>query len=358
MTGDEKDLAQVEKLLATPDLVGALENRQFRRFLDRIPLAIAISELRDGERIVYANPMFHELTGQHPSEVLAQPLTALHGRGEGDNTGIELALAVSQGSERIGSFRVENAGQEPALVDAYSYLIENDAGELAFRLIALMNIREYANAWREQLERQIHDKDMLLSELQHRVKNNLQIITALIRLEARNVPSGTASAPFDRLAGRVESLALLYTLLSTNGHGQQVDLGAYLSQIASAVLGSHAVDGIRLDIKIDPYPVSVNVAMPTGLVVNELLTNALKYAFPGRDNGTVTLHCLLADNAYRVVVADNGVGLPDGTEWPKPGGLGVLILDTLRENAKAAVEVQSIPGRGTRVTISFVRPTS
>jgi two-component sensor histidine kinase len=183
----------------------------------------------------------------------------------------------------------------------------------------------------------------------------LQIITALIRLEARNVPGGMSAAPFDRLAGRVESLALLYTLLSTDGHSQEVDLGVYLSQIASAVMGTHALEGIRLDLKVDPYPASVNIAMPTGLVVNELLTNALKYAFTGRSSGTVRLHSLLHGDGYRVVVEDNGVGLPDGVEWPKQGGLGVLILQTLRENAKASIEVESAAGRGTRVSINFAK---
>ena len=198
---------------------------------------------------------------------------------------------------------------------------------------------------------------MLLMELQHRVKNNLQIITALIRLEARNVPSGMPSAPFDRLAGRVEALSLLYSLLSKNGPTQEIDLGAYLSQIASAVMASHAVEGIRLNLKVDPYPASVNVAMPTGLVVNELLTNALKYAFVGRDNGTVTLHSVMDSGSYCVVVGDDGVGLPEGAEWPKPGGLGVLILETLRENANASVDVKTTSGTGTRVTITFRRST-
>jgi two-component sensor histidine kinase len=95
--------------------------------------------------------------------------------------------------------------------------------------------------------------------------------------------------------------------------------------------------------------------MPTGLVVNELLTNALKYAFTGRSNGTVKLHSLLHGDGYRVVVEDNGVGLPDGVEWPKQGGLGVLILQTLRENAKASIEVESAAGQGTRVSINFAR---
>src|SRR6202011_4842541 len=119
------------------------------------------------------------------------------------------------------------------------------------------------------------------------------------------------TAPFDRLAGRIESVGLLYKLLSEHGQGGS-DPGVFFGEIASSVMHSHAVEGIRLDLKVDSYPVSVNVAMPTGLVVNELLTNALKHAFVGRDGGTITLHSLSDGSGCRIIVADNGVGLPEG----------------------------------------------
>ena len=145
--------------------------------------------------------------------------------------------------------------------------------------------------------------------LQHRVKNNLQMITALIRLEARNTHEDRR-VQFDRLAGRIESLALLYSALSEHHDSKELDLGIYLSQIAAALMKSHATEGIRLELKVDAYPVSVNVAMPTGLVVNELLTNSLKHAFVGRDSGTIKLHSLVDENGCRIVVGDDGVGYP------------------------------------------------
>jgi len=100
------------------------------------------------------------------------------------------------------------------------------------------------------------------------------------------------------------------------------------------------------------------VAMPTGLVVNELLTNALKHAFVGRDGGTITLHSLAESSGCRVIIADDGVGLPEGVEWPKPGKLGALIVKSLRDNAKADFRLESSPGKGTRVTIRFTRAAS
>jgi two-component sensor histidine kinase len=181
------------------------------------------------------------------------------------------------------------------------------------------------------------------------------MITALIRMEAQNYRNKIDKAPLDRLEGRINSIQIIYRLLSDFSQSEEIDLGVYLSEIASSVMHSHAVEGIRLDLKVDAYPVSVNVALPTGLVANELLTNALKHAFVGRDGGTITLHSLSDANGCRVTIADDGIGLPDGVEWPKQGKLGELIVRSLRQNAKADLRVDSTPGKGTKVTISFTR---
>ena len=109
---------------------------------------------------------------------------------------------------------------------------------------------------------------------------------------------------------------------------------------------------MRLDLKVDHAPVSINVAMPVGLLVNELLTNAFKYAFGGGDGGIITVRCLHEGDKYRVVVADDGVGLPEDVTWPAQGKLGALVLQTLRENVKTDFHVESAPGKGMRATIA------
>ena len=183
------------------------------------------------------------------------------------------------------------------LVDAFAGVIQNEDETEDYRIVALIDITERAKSQREEFERQLRDKDLLLKELQHRVKNNLQLIAALIRLDVRNQSSADRAA-LDRLAGRIDSLAILYRELSGDGLGQTIDLGQYLTQIASAVTRTHGLDGVRLDLKADQAPISINVAMPVGLLVNELLTNAFKYAFEGRDSGTLTVRCLQERNDY------------------------------------------------------------
>jgi PAS domain S-box-containing protein len=355
--GNHDRAEPVQGILATPNLAQALESEQFRRFLDQIPIAIVVAEMNRDEHIVYANPEFEKLSGRPVAEIENKSWNVLPGQGDGINTETErkLGAAVVECVDYVGTFRIERAKRAEVVVDAYSNVIVDDDGRPAFRLIAVVDVSAHHETEREELQRKIREKDVLLREIQHRVKNNLQMITLLIRLEARNAGTDAHLARFDRLAGRIESLKLLYDALSEEWQSGEIDLGVYLSQVATAVMKAHATEGIRLDLKVDAYPVSVNVAMPAGLVVNELLTNALKHAFVGRDGGTITLRSVCDDVGCRVVVADDGVGLPPGTEWPQKGRLGALIVHSLRENANAGFQIESTPGHGTRATIVFTR---
>jgi two-component sensor histidine kinase len=346
--------ARVEQLLDTPDLAHALESERFKQFLDHMPVAIAVAELRAPERVVYANLEFERLSGKGSADIVGRGWDSLPGRGHAEGDARNLGEAVVGEQEYVGLFQIDCPGGART-VDAWSNLIQDDDGTPRFRLVALAEAGQRSVALHEELERLIEEKDVLLRELQHRVKNNLQMITALIRLEARNLPDDATGSRFDRLAGRIEALALLYRSLSDDIDAETIDLGVYLSEIASAVMRAHAPEGIRLDLKVDTWPVSVNVAMPTGLVVNELLTNALKHAFVGRDGGTITLHSLVDAGGCRVIVADDGVGLATHDAWPRAGRLGAMIVQSLRQNAKARLDVRSTPGDGLRVTIFFER---
>lgn len=354
MTDTEDGNIQVEQLLDTPGLADALESDRFKQFLDHMPVAIAVSELLPSERITYANFEFERLTGQSAADLEGKSWQALPGVASAQDDDRQLSDAVEIDDEYIGTFSIALNGAT-VNVDAWSNTIHDDQGDPIFRLVALARTEQRLREDNEAVRQSLAEKDTLLFELQHRVKNNLQMITALIRMEARNVSDQETGERFDRLAGRINSLALLYRALSTEGQGDTIDLGIYLSQIASSVMQAHAPEGIRLDLKIDTWPVALDVAMPAGLVVNELLTNSLKHAFPDNEGGTITLHSLVDATGCRVTVADDGVGLADGMTWPKAGKLGAVIAQSLRQNAKAEWAVTSSAGAGMRVDIHFAR---
>lgn len=348
----EEPPAEVGQLLDSPTLADALESDRFRQFLDQIPIAIAVSKLQPAEHIVYVNDAFERITSKASDKIVGRTWEGLTGRRADPDNPQALSEALVDERDYVGAFVLPNT-DGPITVDAWSNIIEDEDANPLFRLVALVGIAARDGSVLGELQELVREKDTQLRELQHRVKNNLQMITALIRVEARGVTDRSLGEGFDRLAGRVEALGLLYRSLGDSGSDDSVDLGVYLSEIASAVMRAHAVEGVRLDMQVDTWRVAIDVAMPAGLVVNELLTNALKYAFAGRAGGTIRLQCTNLPSGCRVVVADDGVGLPVGVTWPRPGKLSALIVRSLKQNAKAHIEIQSAPNRGTRVTIVF-----
>jgi PAS domain S-box-containing protein len=349
----ETNAEQVNDLFDSLDLTRAINTEEFRRFLDHIGIAIVISKfIRGDQRICYANKAFEKLAGMMLDDFRGRGWSVLAAfKDDGGQPRTLHQAMLDGGNDFLGIFRATE--RAPLAVEAFSSLIENDDGTENYRIAALIDITNRDRREREEYDRQIRDKDTLLREVQHRVKNNLQLIVALIRLEGRAQQQGE-QVNLASLAGRIESLYLLYHALSVDTPGHEIDLGHYLSQIASAVMNTYAVSGIRLDSKVDHTPVSVNIALPTGLVVNELLTNAFKYAFGGRGHGVITVECLRIDaETCRVVVADDGAGLPPGVLWPVPGKIGALIVQSLRESTDTDVTIETAPDSGMRVTLTI-----
>ncbi|WEA28030.1 sensor histidine kinase [Rhizobium binxianense] len=336
-----------------PHLAEALDDDRFRHFLDHVPFAVAVSELGGNEALIYVNLEFERLTTLAATQVQGKRWSEIELNSTAVSGEATLTAAVTSAEEYVGAFSLAAEAESTAIIDVWSNTIIDDDDTPLFRLVAFAARNEAAAD--QSFNELLTEKDVLLRELQHRVKNNLQMITALIRMEARNAQQSEESERFARLAGRIEALALLYRSLSDEEKGGTIDLGTYVSQIAASVMAAHAVEGIRLDMKVDTWPVSVNVAMPAGLVINELLTNTLKHAFVGRDGGEITLRCVVSDTGCRITVADNGIGLPPDVTWPHPGKLSAMIVQSLKQNARAEVEVTSSPDTGMSVSLVFPR---
>jgi two-component sensor histidine kinase len=345
---------QVDQFLGSPKLVSAIENDRYKHLLDHVPVAVAVSRgAGDEQRVVYANKAFETMLRLSPSDIQGRGWNSLDGFLNEDVANQTLGEAIKDNEDFIGVFRPAGPVDRLVVVQAYASVIESDNGVENFRIAALVDVGGRERAQIEQYENQIRERDTLMRELQHRVKNNLQLITALVRLEARSAAEGEAVA-LARLASRIDALTVLYRMLSAENASPQIDLGQYLSDIATAVMQVSATPGVTIDIDVGYCPMSINVAMPAGLLVNEMLTNALKYAFVGRESGQLKLICKLDAGRISVVVSDDGVGLGEHQEWPSPRKLGALILQTLTENAKnVKFRAESIRGQGTWFTLIF-----
>jgi PAS domain S-box-containing protein len=348
---------QAESLLASPEFARAFENQEFRQILEHIPFALLVAEAQDGKpRILYVNEYFADLSGRPLEQTVGLELAALDYFLTENEPSRTLGAAIAEGEDYLGVFWTQR-GEQRIVAEAYVSRIDSDGGN-AYQIAALIDITDRDRAAHEEANKALANKDMLMRELQHRVRNNLQLIIALIRLEARQLKRGEP-VELDRLAHRVHALSLLYAALSPDSSDADIDFTQYIHQIAGAIMESNAPENVRLDLKLENSVVPVNTALSVGLVVNELITNAFKYAFAGRAEGRITVRCMRNGAECLVSVEDDGVGLPEGTTWPVRGKIGELMVRSLVENTKAQFEVVSRPGAGTQVTMRFlVRPAS
>jgi two-component sensor histidine kinase len=220
-------------------------------------------------------------------------------------------------------------------------------------------LRTYANLLADAIERirtlrelrsAITDKERLLRELQHRVKNNLQMVTSFVRLQERRARSHEARGELLAVGRRIETLSLVYEKLYTTGEVERVDLGTYLGELGASLLRLHAGEatGVRLRTEVESLVVPLDKAVPLGLIANEFVTNSFKHAFAGAP-GVIGLELGRSDTGKkaRLRLWDDGKGLPQD---PKAGTGLALIEGFVRQiGGTAAWEVDG----GTRLTIEF-----
>lgn len=214
---------------------------------------------------------------------------------------------------------------------------------------------------RAQIERALAEKTSLLQEVHHRVKNNLQVISSLLSLQSRQL-EGSAHAALEQSRRRVQAMALIHQLLYERNDFSGATLALYLSRLCGLLRESLARPGVRLVLTVEPpadqFVLDMERAVPCGLLVNELVTNALKHAFAGGGAGLVEVRLSQADPATCLLsVVDDGVGLPDSARQGQPATLGLQLVDMLVDQLRAGVAVQVGPGTRFDIAIPAEVPT-
>jgi len=205
----------------------------------------------------------------------------------------------------------------------------------------------------EQIKASLREKEVLLREIHHRVKNNLQIISSLLHLQSKQIEHEAARALFDESQSRIRSMALIHERLYQSDDLAQVDFAAYLDRLTEHLFRSYNVrrDTIACELQADDGSLSVDRAIPCGLIVNELVANALKHAFPDGRSGTIRVHYAESDIEARLDVADDGVGAPDGFEADASDALGLRLVRGLVQQLDGSLAVDR--DKGLRFTITF-----
>jgi PAS domain S-box-containing protein len=204
----------------------------------------------------------------------------------------------------------------------------------------------------EQLKASLAEKDVLLKEVHHRVKNNLQVISSLVGLQADGSKDETVREVLRDVIYRVRTMALIHEKLYQSADLARIDFAEYVRGLLSYLWRAHgaAAAAVRLTLDLEPVSLSVDTAVPCGLILNELAGNALKHAFRGRSEGEVAVSLKVSvDGRICLSVGDNGVGLPAGFDWREARSLGLHLVQMLSGQLGASVEASD--GEGTRFEI-------
>ncbi|MCE3228108.1 MAG: hypothetical protein K0S32_2659 [Bacteroidetes bacterium] len=208
----------------------------------------------------------------------------------------------------------------------------------------------------EKVKSSLVEKEVLLKEIHHRVKNNLQIISSLLNLQAEKIEDETAREKYIESIGRIKSMAIIHELLYRSKNLSTIQIREYLDELVSFISQTYNLrSAIKVDLQFDinKESIDINKAIPCGIIINELLSNAFKYAFPDEKKGTITVEFTgTGKKHYKLKVSDDGGGIADNVNLDNPETLGLQLIYSLVEQIDGKIKVIS-SSRGTAFTIVF-----
>ncbi|MBR9844766.1 MAG: tetratricopeptide repeat protein [Algicola sp.] len=204
------------------------------------------------------------------------------------------------------------------------------------------------------LENALDDKNVLLKEIHHRVKNNLQVISSLLSLQQRQITDKKASQAIQEGRNRVKAMALIHQNLYQDTNLISVKTDDYIQKLANSLIKNYRVNDkdIQLNLNIEPVKLDIDTIIPLGLVINELISNALKYAFKGHNSGTISINLMEVKNHLNLTITDNGIGLPNDFSIEDSSSLGFKLIKAFSDKIEATLNIDSSE-KGTSISIQI-----
>ena len=341
----------------TAELVAAnRELRQseerFRQIAENIREVFWITEPPDN-KLIYISPAYEEVWSRACNslpEVSQMWRDTVHP--EDQEHVFATAEKVQAGGDCDLEYRIVRPNGEIRWVRDRAFPVANDSGEV-YRIAGIIDDVTESKQAIEQIKSSLHEKEVLLKEIHHRVKNNMQVITSLLSLQSKTISDEKALAVFEDSQNRVKSMALIHETLYQSKDLSRIDFAEYLQKLVAHVSRSYRIrpNAIKINLKVNDVSLPIDTAVPCGLIINELASNALKYAFPADTKGEVNIMFARADDQYTLCVSDTGVGLPPDYDPEQSKSLGMKLVRMLTTQLNGEMECRN--GVGTTFQITF-----
>ncbi len=263
----------------------------------------------------------------------------------------ELTKRVFRGESGTLQFEMTGAKGRYLWLETHAVPLRNDKDEIIALLGITRDITKRKKA-EEQLRSSLREKEVLLKEIHHRVKNNLQVVASMLHLQAGYIKDREARTLFEESQKRIESMALLHEKLYQAKDLARIDFREYVVDLASNLLALNTDKSERIEMKVDIEGVilDVNNSIPCGLIINELVSNALAHAFQDGGKGQITIGMHnSSDNRIRLSVSDNGAGFPEDLDFKNTASLGMQLVNSLVNQLDGLIELDRSKGTAFRI---------
>jgi PAS domain S-box-containing protein len=322
----------------------------FRQLFQNAPIAIAFMDKR--QEIRQVNAAFSETFGYKTDEIKGLDIDQLIVPEKNKEEAAKISADIFDGKTTYHSGK--RLTKEGELVDVLIYglpVIVDGRTVAIYGIYVDITDRKEAE---EKLRKSLKEKEVLLAEIHHRVKNNLAVITGLLELQAYNTGSEQATEVLQLSQMRVNSIALIHEKLYQNEDLSEICFEQYLEELTDIILKSMSTVQTHVNVSIDADPVklTVNQAIPCGLILNEIITNSYKHAYPDKNEGEIEILLNKEGSDIMLTIKDDGIGLPEDIDLEKPKSLGIKLIRTLSKQLNAEAKFSNV-NPGTKFSLQF-----
>ncbi len=298
-----------------------------------------------GEILVW-NQGAELITGYKASEVLGEQVSRLFGSRE---PSLELENALDQ-VRSMGTFQIEGwaarKDTQPFWAETALSKLVDEKGQMMGVSVIVRDATERRQA-EEAMKASLQEKEVMLKEIHHRVKNNLQVISSLLRLQSETVRDKETAALFLDSQERVRAMAMVHEYLYKSDDLSRINFPAYVASLVRNLYRTFGLTSSEIppQVEVDDVRLSLDVAVPCGLLLTELISNAVKYAYPDKKGGPVHIRFRdLSEGLLELSVADQGVGFPENFDWTKSDSLGLRLVRLLTEQLRGQIVLENHQG--------------